>query len=351
MTYRAMTKLTGTLCVLALAGCPGPEGGTDAGPIGTDAPTGTDAPSAVDAGGETDTGPGVDGGGGTDAGGGTDGGPGTDAGPTTGCGGARPSLAGITGTEGMIIGRDGTIYYSQGGAVGRMTPGGTADDAWSDLPGGGTVWGLALDAANTTLFVGSPGNNAIYRIDTATGVATMHVAASMGPNGLTMGPDGALYYSRFNASSVWRVATAPGSVATQVTLTPISNANGVAFDDDGTLLVCSYSAGTLTRLTLTAGIETGRAPVASGLGSPDGVAVDANGDYWVTNNAAGDLLYVRSSDGMVTNVTMTTPSINAAASLDFGAGALDCEDIYVASGGTLFRYEMGTVAGAAVPWH
>ena len=33
------------------------------------------------------------------------------------------------------------------------------------------------------------------------------------------------------------------------------------------------------------------------------------------------------------------------------AGALDCEDVYVASGGALFRYEMGTVAGAPVLWH
>jgi hypothetical protein len=44
-------------------------------------------------------------------------------------------------------------------------------------------------------------------------------------------------------------------------------------------------------------------------------------------------------------------SIPAAANIEFGAGALPCTDIYVASGGALVRYEMGDVAGARVPWH
>jgi hypothetical protein len=91
--------------------------------------------------------------------------------------------------------------------------------------------------------------------------------------------------------------------------------------------------------------------VAMGLGSPDGVAIDANGDFLVSNNGGGDLLFVRASDGMVTNLTMTTPSVASAASVEFGAGALDCEDVYVATSGALFRYEMGTVAGAPVLWH
>ena len=43
--------------------------------------------------------------------------------------------------------------------------------------------------------------------------------------------------------------------------------------------------------------------------------------------------------------------IAAAANVEFGAGALPCTDIYVASSGTLFRYTMGSARGAAVPWH
>ena len=43
--------------------------------------------------------------------------------------------------------------------------------------------------------------------------------------------------------------------------------------------------------------------------------------------------------------------IAAAANVEFGVGALPCTDIYVASSGSLVRYEMGTTAGAAVVWH
>lgn len=332
-----------------VVGCPGPEAVTDAGVPGTDAPV-----APVDGGPGDDAGPpDLDAGPtGTDAGPGADAGPGSDAGPAASCAGARPTVSAIRGTEGLIIARDGTIYYSQAGAVGRLVPGGTPENAWAPLPGSpGTVWGIALDAANTTLFVGSPsGGGTIFRIDAsgATPAVTSFTTAPAAPNGLTIGPDGALYYSDFGDDSVWRVP-ATGGTPTEVTTSAIGSANGVAFDDDGTLLVCSYSSGRLFRLTLTGGVETARATVAMGLGSPDGVAVDANGDYWVTNNGSGRLLSVRASDGMVT--TITTPAIGAAASLDFGAGALDCEDLYVASSGGMFRYEAGTVAGADVLWH
>jgi hypothetical protein len=37
--------------------------------------------------------------------------------------------------------------------------------------------------------------------------------------------------------------------------------------------------------------------------------------------------------------------------LEFGTGALDCEDLYITSSGSMRRYEIGTVASAPVPWH
>lgn len=339
MTIARLCWVLGVMVAL-VSGCPGPEAVTDAGTPGTD--TGTPVDTGTP---ETDTGTPE-----TDAGT-----PDVDGGTPTACAGARPSLSGITGTEGLIIARDGTIYYSQSRAVGRLVPGGTPEDDWAALPtAASTVWGIALDAANTNLYVGSPSAGTIYRIDASgsTPAVTPFLTGAGGPNGLTIGPDGALYFSNFSGGTVRRVPTTGPAVATTVTtMGTIAQANGIAFDDDGTLLVASYGAGELWRLTLAAGLETGRVRVAMGLGSPDGVAVDANGDFWVTNNGAGDLLYVRASDGMVTNVTSTTPSISAAASLDFGAGALDCEDIYVASGGTVFRYEMGTVLGRDVLWH
>ncbi|MDQ3031548.1 MAG: SMP-30/gluconolactonase/LRE family protein [Myxococcota bacterium] len=272
-------------------------------------------------------------------------------GGTTACGDARPAVAGIRGTEGLIIARDGTIYYSQNGGVGRLPVGGAAEDRWVRIPGTGTIWGLALDAANENLYVGSPEDGTVYVIDTtaASPAATAFVTGAGAPNGLTVGPDDALYFSDFGAGRVNRVALGGSTgTATPVTTTPVPNANGVAFLPDGTLLVASYSSATVFRLTLTAGVETGRATFATGVGSPDGIAVDAEGRVYVTDNAAGRLIRLEADGASPMTLLM---GVGAAASLDFGAGALDCEDIYVASSGAMRRYEDGTTPGAPVIWH
>lgn len=274
--------------------------------------------------------------------------PGDDAGGSSACGGARPDVSGVTGTEGLVVARDGTIYYSQTAAVGRVATDGRIDDAFVALPrAASTVWGMVLDAANSHLYVGSPATSTIYDIDLTASppTATAFVTSAGQPNGLTLGPDGALYYSDFGGGRVMRVALPGGGTPTMVAR--VSSANGVAFDDMDRLLVCNYSGGQLLRLTLTAGVESGREMVASGLGSPDGVAVDAEGTIYVTDNGRGRLLRLASDGSSMAILT----GARSAASVDFGSGALDCEDIYVASGGAMARYEMGTVPGRSVPWH
>jgi sugar lactone lactonase YvrE len=335
MPHRASTLFASLLLALALTGCPS-DPVTDGG-LGSDTPT-NDAPSTDDAPSEVD-------------GGAADAPTTTDTGTPTGCGGTtRPDVSAIRGTEGLIVARDGTLYYSQSRAVGRLTPTGSPENAWVSLPGGAsTVWGIALDAANETLFVGSPSTGTIYSVDLRLDapVAEVFLAGAGAPNGLTVGPDGALYYSDFSAGRVMRVE-ARGAAATQVTTSGVRGANGVAFDADGTLLVCSYMTGSLFRLTLADGVETARATVATSLGAPDGVAVDASGDLWVTDNSAGRVLRVNAATGAAEAVST---GISAAASLDFGAGELGCDDLYVASGAALRRLEDVGVNGADVLWH
>jgi virginiamycin B lyase len=254
----------------------------------------------------------------------------------------------------LVIARDGTLYYSQSGGVGRLVPGGSPENDWVSIGrGGSTVWGMVLDAANTNLYVGSPSTEAVHRIDVtaATPMASVFVADAGGPNGLTLGPDGALYFSDFGGGHVYRVELGGATgEATRVTATAIAQANGVAFFPDGDLLVAAYNAGDLFRLTLTDGVETDRTTFAS-LGGPgaaaDGLAFDADGRVYVTQR--GNLTRLEADGSSPMNLIT---GISSAANLDFGSGALDCEDIYVTSGGgALRRYEMGTTPGAAVPWH
>lgn len=332
-THHLRLPLVALAAVLAVA-CDG-EDPVDAG--------GADAGPRSDAGAGTDAGPG-DGGSELDAGGGLDGG-GSDGG--TGCGSARPDVSAITGTEGLVIARDGTIYYSQPGAVGRLTPGGSPENTWVSVGGGGTVWGLALDAANETLYVGVPGTG-VRAIDLTAGTpSATTVAAGGAPNGLTMGPDGALYYSDFSAGRVYRLM--PGSTPTEVTASPIASANGVMFMDDGTLLVASYATGDLHRLTLSGGAEASRVTFASGLGSADGLARDADGNVYVgSQSSGGRLIRLDPTGGSPMTLQM---GVSGIANVEFGAGPLDCTDLYITSGGPMQRYEMGDVPGAAVPWH
>ena len=319
--------------LLALAACSSGTPSTtptgDAGPA-TDVAT-TDTPVVNDAGSDAGT---------TDAG--------ADAGPTHRCGSDRPDLSDISGSEGLVIAADGTIYFSQARAVGRMQPGMPAETGWVALPSAAsTVWGIALDVPNHLLYVGSPASHAIYSIDyTAdTPAATVYVASAGGPNGLTMGPDGALYFSDFSGNQVYRVL---GGTKTRVTTAAIAQANGVAFATDGSLYVDSYGGGSVIRLVLADGVETARSTFTTGVGSPDGIAFDATGRLYVSDNAGGRLFRIN-ADG--TGRTTLATNIPQAANIEFGAGSLSCSDIYVSSGATLFRYEMGDTAGATVSWH
>ncbi len=312
----------------------------DGGPGGLDA--GAQDAAGVDA-AAMDAGAADSGGVGTDAGG-----VGTDAGGGPGCGTMRPDVSGIRGTEGLVIARDGTIYYSQARAVGRLVPGGTPENGWASLGASASVvWGLALDAANEKLYAGSQSASAIFRVDVATAAVDTLLPGAGAANGLTMGADGALWYSDFSGGHVYRVDVSTGTRTRVTAPSAIRGANGVAFGPDGRLYVDSYETGTLIALTLTGTMESGRATVAMGLGNPDGLGFDASGRIYVGDNA-GRLIRL-DADG--TGAMTLRSGIPSAANVEFGAGPLVCTDIYVASGGTLVRYEMGTTAGAAVPWH
>ncbi len=316
--------------------------GTDLGfadvPAGSDVQTGSD----VQAGSDVQTG--------SDVQVATDTSPTGDGGTAPSCGSGRPTVSSVRGTEGLVIGADGTIYYSQTGAVGRILPGMDPEPGWATLPAAATqVWGLAIDVANRRLFVGSPAGRAIYAVDLTSDAptGTVYLASAGGPNGLTMGPDGALYYSDFSGGHVYRVTGDATGTRTRVTTAVISGANGVAFHRDGSLYVDSYSTGSLFRLTLTGNMESGRTTVATGLGSPDGLAFDAMDRIYIGDNSGR----LRRLDADGSNPMVLRTGIPSAANVEFGSGALSCTDIYVASSGALVRYEMGDTNGARVPWH
>lgn len=274
---------------------------------------------------------------------------GGDAGPNVACADTYGDLSEISGTEGLVIARDGTMYYSQSAAIGRVRPGEAAENNWVTIRGANTVWGLALNAANDTLYAGSPSTSNIYAIDTTSDTprAEIYINDVGSPNGLTVGPDDLLYFTDFGRGHVYVVSHDGAEPAlAQVTTSSVAQANGLAFESATSLLVASYGGGTLLRLTIADSAETARATVASGLGNPDGIAIDSNGVIYVSDNSGGKLTSLTSND----DKTILIRRMSGPASIEFAPASSGCTDLYVATGGDLQYFEAG-VAGALVPWH
>jgi sugar lactone lactonase YvrE len=261
-----------------------------------------------------------------------------DAMPMPACGEERLPVRDIRGTEGLAITADGTVFYSQPRAVGRRRPGQNPENAWVQLPDAGTVWGVAWRASDATLFVATPSaGGRIYAIDTRARdpqpVIWMRNAGA--PNGLIIGPDDRPYYSDFGGGGVYRLDGPDRAV--QITQRAIQSANGLLFNADGSLFVLSYRRGEVVRLSLDdAGMETGRVVAHTERNAAlDGIARDARGRLYLSDNGAGTLLRF---DARFGNREVLAQGIRAAANIIFGRGAIDCAAVYVASSGALGEY-------------
>jgi len=194
------------------------------------------------------------------------------------------------------------------------------------------------------LYTGSPATSTVYRVtleDSPT--VTSFVANAGAPNGLTMGPDGALYYTDYApAGDVWRV-TADGARA-KVTTSPFARPNGIAFGPDGALYVDLYELGAVSRLTLAGAKETARADfIASGLDKADGIAFDSAGNVYI---GWGEGISRVSPDGR----TITKLAKGKTANVEFGAGAIASTYLYAVTEKKLVRIP-NDLAGAPVRWH
>jgi sugar lactone lactonase YvrE len=266
------------------------------------------------------------------------------------CGVERPLLSETGASDGVVIAPDGTIYYTQNGRVGRYRSGNALQNSWVRIPGatGAVALGLALDVVRNRLYVGTNGNG-IFLIDlTVETIAPTRWGSATVANGLTVGTDGDLYYTDFG-NDVWHVDQTGSQ--TRVNTAPIAGASGLAFGSDGSLYVNSFRAGVVWRLTLTNGVQTAGEMFASGLRSPNGIALDAVGNLYVseqgTASQSGRL--VRIAQGGIVESLLT--GLSAPAKIEFGVGSLPCTDVYVATGTGLVRYENATISGALVPWH
>jgi streptogramin lyase len=133
------------------------------------------------------------------------------------------------------------------------------------------------------------------------------------PNGVTAGPDGALWFTNYGNNSIGRITT--GGVVTNYTGTGISNPSGITIGPDGALWFTNAGnsfgqTGSIGRIT-TGGVVTN---LGTGLNNPSGITAGPDGALWFTNSgiptlhAAGSIGRI-TTGGVVTNYTGTGISI------------------------------------------
>jgi sugar lactone lactonase YvrE len=257
-----------------------------------------------------------------------------------GCGAARPDISGIVNADGLAIGPDGTIYFTQEGAttgwIGRLRPGDALPDpTWVTVPGAIRLLGLAIDPRGERLYVvAESGGQAINFVELG-GIdppsLQVLVAGLMVPNEAVVGPDGAVYFSDSGDGHIHRVS--PEGTTTIVTASAILGPNGpagLAFGNQGQLYVGVSPDGPIYRLNLADGVETSRARFGDLVAWGNGLVVDRAGSLYVStySRVGQGRVWRVPENGLGATVVLTGASFG---SMAFGRGALDCLDLYVAA--------------------
>ncbi len=203
-------------------------------------------------------------------------------------------------TEGVVVDRQGNLYFSHGEKITRLTPDGQASD-WceSDAPNGHKI------LPNGEHLVCDGSRHAVLRLDANGNILGEAAAGQSGgldirsPNDLSLDPGGGFYFTDSvpETGAVHYVAV-DGSK--QVVARNIDFANGVALSADRKLLYVAESLQNrilLIRLQQP-GVPDGAPEVFADLpgnkersdvksnqsiGQPDGIALDASGRLWVAH--------------------------------------------------------------------
>ncbi len=132
-----------------------------------------------------------------------------------------------------------------------------------------------------------------------TGLPTAH----SWPQGITAGPDGALWFSEDCNSKIGKISTdmLPTSVVEYPTPTLGSRPGGIARGADGALWFTEFTANKVGRVT-TAGVVTEFSIPTSGT-VPYGIAAGPDGNLWITEYAGNAIGKVTTS-GIVTGYTI-----------------------------------------------
>ena len=201
--------------------------------------------------------------------------------------------------------------------------------------------------AGGDLAIADQDRSLIVRVDPGGGIRRLSTAVAR-PNGVEVGPGGALYVTNFGAGGeVYRIDADSG--AAEVVAQPGDGANGLAFSlDRRTLYIGDHDTGVVHRLPLLADGRPAGAlePWARGLVKPDGMATDECGQVYA---ASWDRKVYRISPGGEVQVLAELPAVVSAVRFGSGKQGWDARTLYAMAlqEGGLYEIPVGRRAAPA----
>ena len=152
------------------------------------------------------------------------------------------------------------------------------------------------------LWFANDAGDSIGRITTAGAVTNFTGNGIDNPEGITSGPDGALWFTNYGDNSIGRITTA--GVVTNYTGTGIDEPNGITTGPDGALWFTNDGNNSIGRIT-TAGVVTNYTGI--GIDNPQSITTGSDGALWFINDNAKNTFSIGriTTAGVVTNYTGT----------------------------------------------
>jgi virginiamycin B lyase len=214
----------------------------------------------------------------------------------------------------IVVGIDGNLWFTEFAAaqIGRVTTSGASFVECALPPQNGgpkpTPFGIAA-GPDGALYVTDPASNGIWRVTTGCTASFYSLAtANAGPESITVGPNGALWFVETNVDKVAELV--PGAPAGTVPSEfPVSTGAGlgvIVSGSDNALWFTETKTAKLGRM-LTTGALASETPL-TGVQTPYGLTLAPNGNFYIGDQTGSTIAQYVTTTGVTTTYPTKSPN-------------------------------------------